>query len=83
MAVDLSDLLLIQSNGPDEHTLGVKVSTYSRTIRATVKDLANKVFLALSSRVKYLYICFILIGLSKDERYTILKHRYKIPTIDT
>jgi hypothetical protein len=60
----------------------VKVSTYSRTIRATVKDLANKVFLALSSRVERLHVCFILIGLSKDERYTILKYRRKIPAID-
>ena len=45
----------------------VEVSTNRRTIRAIVEDLANKAFLAFSPRVEYLYIYFILIGLSKDE----------------
>lgn len=60
-----------------------KVSTYSRTIRAAVKDPANKVFPALGSRVETLHVCFILTSPSKDERCTILTHRCKIPAIDT
>ena len=45
----------------------IEVSTDYRTIRAVVEDLANKAFLAFSPRMKCLHICFILIGLSKDE----------------
>ena len=45
----------------------VEVSTNCRTIGAAVEDPANKAFLASSPRVEYLYICFILIGISKDE----------------
>jgi len=60
----------------------IEVSTNYRTIRATVKDPANKAFLAFSPRVECLHVCFILIGLSKDKWRAILKHGYKIPTID-
>jgi hypothetical protein len=45
----------------------IEVSTNYRTIGAIVEDLANKAFLAFSPRVECLYVCFILIGLSKDE----------------
>lgn len=61
----------------------VEVSTNYRTIRAAVEDLADEAFLAFSPGVECLYICFILTGLSKDERRTIFKHRCEIPTIDT
>jgi hypothetical protein len=60
-----------------------EVSANCRTIRATVEDLANKAFLAFSPRVECLHICFILTGLGKKEQRAILKHRCKIPAIDT
>jgi hypothetical protein len=60
-----------------------EVSTDCRTIRATVKDPANKAFLAFSPRVECLHVCFILTGLSKDEQCTIFKHGCEIPAIDT
>jgi hypothetical protein len=70
-----------ETNGRFKDT--VEVSTNCRTIGAAVEDPANKAFPAFSPRVECLYICFILIGLSKDEWRAILKHRYKIPTINT
>jgi hypothetical protein len=60
-----------------------EVSTNCRTIGAAVEDPANKAFPAFSPRVECLHVCFILIGLSKDEWRAILKHRCKIPAINT
>ena len=69
-----------KTNGRFEEA--AEASTYSRTIRAIVEDLSNKAFPAFGPRVECLYICFILIGLSKNEQRTIFEHRCKIPAID-
>jgi hypothetical protein len=45
----------------------IEVGTDSRTIRAAVEDLANESIPAFTPRVECLYICFTLIGLSKDK----------------
>ena len=60
-----------------------KVSTNRRTIRAAVEDPANKTLPTFGRRVERLHVCVTLIGLSKDERRAILKHKCKIPAIYT
>ena len=70
-----------ETNGRLKDT--AEVSTDRRTIRAAVKDPANKDLPTFGRRVERLHICVILTGPSKDERRAILKHRCKIPAIYT
>ena len=70
-----------ETNGRLKDT--AEVSTDRRTIRAAVKDPANKDLPTFGRRVERLHICVFLIGPSKDERRAILKYRCKIPAIYT
>ena len=70
-----------ETNGRLKDT--AEVSTNHRTIRAAVKDLANKDLPTFGRRVERLHICVILTGPSKDEWRTILEHRRKVPAVDT
>ena len=60
-----------------------EVNTGGRPIRATIKNLPNKILLTRYRSSESLLICFVLSRLGKYKRSTILKYRRKIPTIYT
>lgn len=72
---------MLETNGRFKDA--AEISTNRGTIRAVVKNPANKTFLIFGSRVQFFHVCVILTCPSKDERRAILKHRCKVPAIYT